>query len=130
MKKWLSILLIVILIITLSACGKKSTESSGEQLDQHPSDITEPKDSEGEDQVTDTLNSTDNETDNTDGQSEPVPDGDEVSGNSEADGNGTDSENDSNDASDDAEIGNVPTELDSTDEVVIEIGEDEGVGDF
>lgn len=109
MKKWLSILMAVMLIVTLSACGNKSSESSGEKPGQPVSDTNEPP-------VADTTD---------DGIAAATPGAETENSTGDQDSDGTPEGTPGTEEPDE-----VFTELDATDEAIIEIGDGEGVGDF
>lgn len=153
MKKWFSIILALILVFSLAACGKKNAGSANEQSDQ-PAVNNETKDTESKKQdiggltlqePSDGTSDTDAKTD-TDNVTEPVSDTEAESEKKKesekkaepADGNGQagtaagDSVQGSDpyDDSEDVEVSDEFTGLEVGDEVVIEIGEGEGVGGF
>ncbi len=147
MKKWFSIILALILVFSLAACGKKNAGSANEQSDQ-PAVNNETKDTESKKQdiggltlqePSDGMSDTDAKTD-TDNVTEPVSDTEAESEKKKesekkadpADTTAGDSVQGSDpyDDSEDVEVGDEFTGLEVGDEVVIEIGEGEGVGGF
>lgn len=147
MKKWFSIILALILVFSLAACGKKNAGSANEQSDQ-PAANNETIDSEKKEQEnggltlqepSDGTSDTDAKTD-TDNVTEPISDTEAESEKKKepekkadpADTTAGDSVQGSDpyDDSEDVEVGDEFTGLEVGDEVVIEIGEGEGVGGF
>lgn len=147
MKKWLSIILVLILVFSLTACGKKNAGSADEQSDQ-PAVNNETKDTESKKQdiggltlqePSDDTSDTDAKTD-TDNVTEPVSDTEAESEKKKepekkadpADTAAGDSVQGSDpyDDSEDVEVDDEFTGLETKDNEVIELGEGQGVGGF